>query len=248
MALAGKTIVFSGALSVTRAVAAAQATAAGATVGKSVSRTTDILVAAPGAGAKLDAAQSKNVIIWNESQFRAALSGATATPRSLGADAMQYRRGTPFGDDDDDGVDAAEETELRRLEGGRRLGTGDVPPALPTTGGHRLGGGQRDMAGGARAAAARAAEQRASASRAPPTQVAPAPKPAVGQSSTWTCSVCTYANHGGSNCCEMQCGGKRRPASTDEVSIDDSTEEDTPAAPPKRRRQETAADAPIDLT
>lgn len=53
MSLDGKTIVFTGTLTTKRAEATRQAREAGATVTGSVSGKTDILIAGPGAGAKM---------------------------------------------------------------------------------------------------------------------------------------------------------------------------------------------------
>ena len=55
--LNGKTVVFTGTLSLKRADATKQAEAAGATVKSGISSTTDILVAGPGAGQKMAQAQ-----------------------------------------------------------------------------------------------------------------------------------------------------------------------------------------------
>ncbi|CAE7460148.1 Parp2 [Symbiodinium microadriaticum] len=73
--LLGKTIVFTGTLEKPRAAAKKEAEAVGAIVAGSVSGKTDILIAGPGAGQKVKAAQSKGVEIWSEDQFNTALSG-----------------------------------------------------------------------------------------------------------------------------------------------------------------------------
>ena len=73
--LSGKTIVFTGTLTMKRADATAQAVAAGATVGGSVTAKTNILVAGPGAGAKMEEAKAKGIEVWTEAEFQAALAG-----------------------------------------------------------------------------------------------------------------------------------------------------------------------------
>lgn len=80
MSLAGKTVVFTGTLSVTRAVAALQAKGAGAKVTASVSSSTDILVAGADAiiTAKIAGAKAKGVDIWDEKKFKEVISGAKA--------------------------------------------------------------------------------------------------------------------------------------------------------------------------
>merc|ERR1719263_1167287 len=71
--LAGKKIVFTGTLSTPRAAATSAAQAAGATVLSAVSGNMDILVAGPGAGAKMDKAQSMGKEVWDEDKFKAAV-------------------------------------------------------------------------------------------------------------------------------------------------------------------------------
>ena len=76
MSLTGKTIVFTGKLTLfTRAEATAKATNAGAKVTGSVSKNTDILVAGPGAGQKLDAGAGVEVI--SEAEFLDRLAGGS---------------------------------------------------------------------------------------------------------------------------------------------------------------------------
>jgi len=60
-------------LSTKRDVCTAKATAAGATVLSAVSGNMDILVAGPGAGAKMDKAQGMGKEVWDEDQFKAAV-------------------------------------------------------------------------------------------------------------------------------------------------------------------------------
>ena len=78
--LSGKTIVFSGTLQVKRSSATTAAVQAGATVAPSVTATVDILVAGPGAGSKLEAAEKKGVEVWDEARFMAATSSIDAEP------------------------------------------------------------------------------------------------------------------------------------------------------------------------
>lgn len=68
--LSGKIIVFTGTLSIKRDDAKAMAMKAGAIkVKDSVTYDTDILVAGPGAGTKLQEAKRKKVQVWDEDQF-----------------------------------------------------------------------------------------------------------------------------------------------------------------------------------
>ena len=75
MSLHGKTICFTGTLSLVRKDATAKAQAAGASVSGSVTNSTDILIAGAGAGAKEAAAKAKGVEVWTEAEFITALSG-----------------------------------------------------------------------------------------------------------------------------------------------------------------------------
>jgi predicted DNA-binding WGR domain protein len=77
MSLKGKTIVFTGTLEMKRADAQKAGEAAGAVMGSSVTKATDILVCGSGVGAKkTDDAEKKGVAVWSEAEFHKALGGA----------------------------------------------------------------------------------------------------------------------------------------------------------------------------
>jgi DNA ligase (NAD+) len=75
-AIAGKTVVFTGALeTMTRDEAKAQALALGAKVSGSVSAKTDYVVAGPGAGSKLKDAERLGVRVFSEEEWRSFIGG-----------------------------------------------------------------------------------------------------------------------------------------------------------------------------
>lgn len=70
LSLAGKTLVFTGTLTMPRKEAKSKAEAAGAKVTAAVSGATNVVVAGPGAGEKLEIAKGYGCEIWSEEQFK----------------------------------------------------------------------------------------------------------------------------------------------------------------------------------
>lgn len=91
--LQGKILVFTGTLQQPRAAAKKEAEKAGATVAGSVSGKTDILVAGPGAGQKIAAAEAKGVTIWTEEQFLVAVSGCSSSAESEESESVPTAKG-----------------------------------------------------------------------------------------------------------------------------------------------------------
>lgn len=77
--LSGKTIVFTGALSMTRNEATAIAINAGARVSGTLSSATDYLVVGPGAGQKLDQARRLRILAIREAEFLGMAKAKTLT-------------------------------------------------------------------------------------------------------------------------------------------------------------------------
>jgi NAD-dependent DNA ligase len=67
--LGGRIIVFTGSLSITRKKATGMAEISGAKVNTSISKKTNIVVAGPGAGMKLEKAKDLKIPIWTEKEF-----------------------------------------------------------------------------------------------------------------------------------------------------------------------------------
>eukprot|EP00760_Papus_ankaliazontas_P039299 PhM_4_TR9523/c2_g1_i1/m.83176 len=102
VSLKGKTIVFTGTLSKTRAAMTKLAEGAGAKVTGSISSKTDYVVAGPGAGSKLSDAEHHGTTVWTEDQFMAALTGEGVEEATHVSKAKPKAAKKPVVDDDDD--------------------------------------------------------------------------------------------------------------------------------------------------
>jgi BRCT domain type II-containing protein len=125
MALAGKTVVFTGTLSMVRAEAKAKAERAGAKVAGTISGSTDIVIAGPGAGSKLAAAQSRGIEVWTEDEFVSHLQGEKGADNEVeeGEDGAD-NEDEGAGDEEEDGADDDEEEDASR--GRKRAATANA--------------------------------------------------------------------------------------------------------------------------
>eukprot|EP00756_Hemistasia_phaeocysticola_P012214 Hpha_TRINITY_DN15178_c4_g3::TRINITY_DN15178_c4_g3_i1::g.129676::m.129676/K10798/PARP; poly [ADP-ribose] polymerase len=94
-ALQGKTVVFTGGLKIKRADATAKATALGANVTGSISGKTDIVVAGPGAGSKLAAAEARGTEIWNEQEFLDCVAAGAGGAKKPAAKSSRKKKEEP---------------------------------------------------------------------------------------------------------------------------------------------------------
>ena len=138
--LKGKTIVFTGTLSMQRKDATAMAEKAGAIVTSAVSGKTNILVAGPGSGSKMDAAKAKGITVWTEMEFVNACSGKAApaaskakkAPKKAAASeatapapapkkpaAKKTKKATEAPADEDDGEDDAPPKKVAKKDAGK---------------------------------------------------------------------------------------------------------------------------------
>jgi subtilisin family serine protease len=136
MSLSGKIVCFTGTLSISRAVAKAQAESAGAKVGGSVTKNTDYLVAGPGSGKKSADAVKKGVTVWTEEEFHAALKSGGSGKSSKGpkkAAAKKSKKADPKAEpEEDDDIDWSKlkVAELRAACSSRGLETGGTKAVL----------------------------------------------------------------------------------------------------------------------
>ena len=81
--LAGKTVVFTGTLTMTRAIATAKVVGAGAKITSAVSGATNVLVAGAGSGAKLEEAKGRGIEVWTEAEFDAAVDAVSSASKRI---------------------------------------------------------------------------------------------------------------------------------------------------------------------
>ena len=137
MSLAGKTLCFTGTLTTPRASATAQAQAAGGAVTASVTGKTTHLVAGPGAGSKVAAAQAKGVAIWTEEEFFAAMAGAKGKGKRAAKEEPEEEAAEP----PKKAAKATAKGKKAAAEPAAVAAVKSAPAAVPSSGGGGGGGG-----------------------------------------------------------------------------------------------------------